>query len=87
MNSIEIVYLNASLMLCTFHISKNVSMKCKKYVKSERQEHDMDQWNNMMYSNTKDEFDVHLNHLESVCGDISKFVKYVKETWLTPYKE
>ena len=62
-------------------------MKGKDYVKSERQEHVMDQWNNMMYSNTEDEFDVHLNHFESVCGDIPKFVKYVKETWLIPYKE
>ncbi|XP_058784801.1 uncharacterized protein LOC131659661 [Vicia villosa] len=42
---------------------------------------------NMMYSNIEDEFDVHLNHLESVCGDIPSFVKYVKETWLAPYKE
>ncbi|XP_058760449.1 uncharacterized protein LOC131633780 [Vicia villosa] len=57
------------------------------YVKSERQEHVMDQRNNMMYSNTEDEFDVHLNHFESVCGDIPSFVKYMKETWLTPYKE
>ncbi|XP_058755689.1 uncharacterized protein LOC131628899 [Vicia villosa] len=32
-------------------------------------------------------FDVYLNHFESVCGDIPSFVKYVKETWLTPYKE
>ncbi|XP_058763165.1 protein FAR1-RELATED SEQUENCE 5-like [Vicia villosa] len=87
MNAIDFVYPNASHLLCMFHISKKVSMKCKEYVKSERQEHVMDQWNNMMYSNTEDEFDVHLNHFESVCGDIPSFVKYVKETWLTPYKE
>ncbi|XP_058741131.1 protein FAR1-RELATED SEQUENCE 5-like [Vicia villosa] len=55
MNAIDSVYLNVSHLLCTFHISKNVSMKFKEYVKSERQEHVMDQWNNMMYSNTKDE--------------------------------
>ena len=48
-NAIETMYPNASHMLCTFHISKNVRMKCKEYVKSERQEHVMDQWNNMMY--------------------------------------
>ncbi|XP_058783987.1 uncharacterized protein LOC131658740 [Vicia villosa] len=62
-------------------------MKCKEYVKLEIQEHVMDQWNNMMYSNTEDRFDVHLKHFESVCGDIPSFVNYVKETWLTPYKE
>ncbi|XP_058734041.1 uncharacterized protein LOC131605735 [Vicia villosa] len=75
MNAIDYVYPNASHLLCTFHILKNVSMKCKEYVKSERQEHVMDQWNNMMYSNTEDEFDVHLNHFESVCGDIPSFFK------------
>ncbi|XP_058755819.1 uncharacterized protein LOC131629037 [Vicia villosa] len=65
----------------------NVSMKCNDYVKSERQEHVMDQWNNIMYSNIEDEYDVHLKHFESVCGDIPAFVKYVNETWLVPYKE
>ncbi|XP_058722241.1 uncharacterized protein LOC131594166 [Vicia villosa] len=87
MNKIDSVYPNMSHLLCTFHISNNVSMKCKEYVQLEIQEHFIDQWNSMMYSNTKDEFDVHLNHFESVCGDIPSFVKYVKETWLTPYKE
>ncbi|XP_058786021.1 uncharacterized protein LOC131660734 [Vicia villosa] len=87
MNAIDSVYPNASHLLYTFHISKNVSRKCKDYVKLKRLEHVMDQWNNMMYSNTEDKFDIHLNHFESVCGDIPSFVKYVKETWLTPYKE
>ncbi|XP_058783030.1 uncharacterized protein LOC131657679 [Vicia villosa] len=41
----------------------------------------------MMYSNIEDKFDVHLNHFESVYGDIPSFFKYVKETWLTLYKE
>ncbi|XP_058772558.1 uncharacterized protein LOC131646563 [Vicia villosa] len=81
MNVIDYVYPNASHLLCTFHISKNVRMKYKEYVKSERQEHVMDQWNNMMYSNTKDEFDVHLNHFESVCGDIPSFVKVEVAHW------
>ncbi|XP_058746892.1 uncharacterized protein LOC131619864 [Vicia villosa] len=87
MNVIDSVYPNASHLLCTFHISKNICLKCKEYVESERQEHVIDQWNNMMYSNTKDEFDVHLNHLEGICGNIPSFVMYVKETWLTPYTE
>ncbi|XP_058782846.1 uncharacterized protein LOC131657468 [Vicia villosa] len=62
-------------------------MKCKEYVKSERQEHVMDQWNNIMYSNTEDEYDVRLKHFESVCGDILAFLKYGNETWLVPYME
>ena len=43
--------------------------------------------NNIKYSNIDDEFDVHFNHFESVCGDIPSFVKYVKEIWLTLHKE
>lgn len=33
----KVVFPNSTHMLCSFHISKNVSMKCKKYVKSVRQ--------------------------------------------------
>ncbi|XP_058733588.1 uncharacterized protein LOC131605222 [Vicia villosa] len=87
MNAIYSVFPKATHLLCMFHISKNVSMKCKEYVKLERQEHVKDQWNNIMYSNTEDEYDVHLKHFQSVCGDILAFVKYVNETWLVPYKE
>ena len=42
---------NSTHMLCLFHISKNVNMKCKEYVESHRQDHVMDIWNNIMYSN------------------------------------
>lgn len=42
MNTIEVVYLNSTHLLCLFHISKNVSIKYKEYVKSEIHEHVMD---------------------------------------------
>ncbi|XP_050875735.1 uncharacterized protein LOC127079397 [Lathyrus oleraceus] len=87
MNVMEVMFPNLTHMLCLFHISKNVSMKCKEYVKSERHEHDMDLWNNIMYANRKTEFVAHLKHFETVCADIPLFVKYVSETWLRPYKE
>lgn len=47
----------------------------------------MDMRNNIIYSNTESDFVVHPTHFEVVCADIPKFVKYVHETWLTPYKE
>ena len=62
-------------------------MKCKEYVKSERHEHVMDLWNNIMYANRESEYLAHLKHFETVCANIPVFVKYVNETWLTPYKE
>ena len=40
-----------------------------------------------MYANRETEFVAHLKHFETVCVDIPLFVKYVSETWLTPYKE
>lgn len=51
MNVIEVVFPNLTHLLCSFHISKNISMKCKKYVKSKRHEFLMDLWNNIMYAN------------------------------------
>ncbi|XP_058772442.1 uncharacterized protein LOC131646426 [Vicia villosa] len=38
MNAMEYVLPNATHLLCPFHISKNMSMKCKEYVKSKRRE-------------------------------------------------
>ena len=46
----------------------------------------MDLWNNIMYVNRVIEFVAHLEHFEIVFADIFLFVKYVIETWLTPYK-
>ncbi|KAI5409327.1 hypothetical protein KIW84_054942 [Lathyrus oleraceus] len=87
MNVVEVVFLNLTHLLCMFHISKNVSMKFKEYVKSHRHEHVMDIWNNTIYLNTEYEFLVHLKYFEVVCVDIPKFVKYMHEIWLTPYKK
>lgn len=87
MNAIEVVFPNLTHLLCSFHIPKNVSMKCKEYVKSESHEYVMDLWNNFMYTNRETEFITHLEHFQTVCADIPLFVKYVIKTWLTPYKE
>ena len=48
MNSMGSEFPSATHLLCTFHISKNVSMKCKEHVKSKRQEHLMELWNEIM---------------------------------------
>lgn len=49
---------------------KNVSMKCKEYVESHRHRHVMDMWKNIICSNTRTNFLVHLKHFEVVCVDI-----------------
>lgn len=87
MNALEVVFPNSTHLLCLFHISKNVSMRCKEYVESNRHDHVMDPWNNIIYSNTKSEFLVPQKHFEVVCADTPKFFQYVHETWLTPYKD
>ncbi|XP_050902765.1 uncharacterized protein LOC127115212 [Lathyrus oleraceus] len=50
--------------------------KLKEYVKSERQEHIMDIWNNIMYANRETEFIEHLKHFETICENIHLFVKF-----------
>lgn len=47
----EVVFPSLIHLLFVFHISKNVSMKCKEYVESNRQEHVMDIWNKVLYLN------------------------------------
>lgn len=87
MNVVEVAFPNSTHLLCMFHISKNVNMKCKEYVESHWHEHVIDMWNNIIYSNTETDFVVHLKHFEAVCVDTPKFVQYVHATQMTPYKE
>lgn len=70
MNAIEVMFANSNHMLCLFHISKNVSMKYKEYVKSERHEHVIDLWNNIMCVNRETVFVTHLKHFETLYVDI-----------------
>lgn len=77
MNVMKVVFSNSTHLLCMFHISKNISMKWKEYVESHRHGHDMDMWNNFIYSNRGTDFLVHLKHFEVICDDIPKVVEVV----------
>ena len=46
----------------------------QEYVKSKRDEHVMDLWNNIMYANREAEFVTHLKHFETICDNIPLFV-------------
>ncbi|XP_073226861.1 protein FAR-RED IMPAIRED RESPONSE 1-like [Cicer arietinum] len=87
MNAISVVFPTSIHLLCRFHIEKNVGARCKQYVKKDRQEEVMDLWKKIVYSSSVEEYDHHLQHFELVCADIILFVDYVKDSWLTPYKE
>ncbi|XP_012567773.3 uncharacterized protein [Cicer arietinum] len=87
MNVISVVFPTSIHLLCRFHIEKNVGAKCKQYVKKDRQEEVMDLWKKIVYSTSVEEYDHHLQQFELLCADIILFVDYVKDSWLTPYKE
>ncbi|XP_073223420.1 uncharacterized protein [Cicer arietinum] len=87
MNAISVVFPTSIHLLCRFHIEKNVGARCKQYVKKDRQEEVMDLWKKIVYSTSVEEYDHHLQQFEILCADIILFVDYVKDSWLTPYKE
>ncbi|XP_073225719.1 protein FAR-RED ELONGATED HYPOCOTYL 3-like [Cicer arietinum] len=87
MNAISVVFPTSIHLLCRFHIEKNVGARCKQYVKNDRQEEVMDLWKKIVYSTSVEEYDHHLQQFELLCADIILFVDYVKDSWLTPYKE
>lgn len=51
---------------------KNVGLKCKEYVEANRQNHVMDLWNNVMYSNKVFEFEQHSEYFEVVYAGTSQ---------------
>lgn len=80
MNVMEFLFPSSFYLLCVFCISKNISLKCKDYVKSNRQEHVMDLWNKVMYLNSEFEFEQNLHHFEIVCTVIPSLVEYMNQT-------
>ncbi|KAL9409227.1 hypothetical protein AB3S75_047588 [Citrus x aurantiifolia] len=88
MNAIQNVFPTATHLLCRWHISKNILANCKKlFETNEVWESFITSWNILVLSATKDHYMQHLRLLESEFVRYQEAIDYVKNTWLTKYKE
>ncbi|KAL5179907.1 PKS-NRPS hybrid synthetase [Glycine soja] len=77
MNAVKIVFLEATNLLCWFHIDKNVKAKYKT----------LEAWESLVDCPSEQEFHECLKKFEIACSPWPMFVDYVNQTWLIPHRE
>ncbi|GAU16800.1 hypothetical protein TSUD_200430 [Trifolium subterraneum] len=87
MNAIESVFPHAVNLLCTWHVNKNVSARCSVLVPKDMRDLVKNLCNNVVFSSNEVEYGLNLNEFEQTCVNSSKFLDYVKNSWLNNYKE
>ncbi|XP_028105854.1 uncharacterized protein LOC114304908 [Camellia sinensis] len=88
MNAIQKIFLSGRHLLCRWHISKNVLIKCKKMFETRQKwEKFNHEWNSLVYSSSEIQYDERLKSLLKEFSSYPDAIKYVMDTWLVPYKE
>ena len=88
MNVVRLVFPTTTNLLCRWHISKNVLGNCKKFFeRKDKWEAFMLAWSVLVFSSKEDDYERNLRSLTTDYYTYPGVVKYVTESWLTPYKE
>ncbi|KAL6547501.1 hypothetical protein OROMI_023222 [Orobanche minor] len=87
MKAIEVVFPNASNLLCVWHIEKNILSNCKPHFeKKEHWDEFLIAWNKIVYSTTEEAFGRACGEIEFVYREKKRILSYLRNTWL-PYKQ
>jgi hypothetical protein len=98
---VETVFLDATTLLCSYHIGQNVTAKCKTDCKvNDLKGKDgkeikpglvvnivMALWMDIVDSETEEAYIDNWNRFKVVCGIFPKFLEYVEKTIFDPVKE
>ncbi|KAH6792406.1 hypothetical protein C2S52_002883 [Perilla frutescens var. hirtella] len=88
MNSIKRVFPSTTNLQCRFHITKNVIANSRKLFESkEKCDAFMSAWSALLLSSTENEYTQVLKSIDNNYKDYLGVLKYVKDTWLTSYKQ
>ncbi|XP_006580758.1 uncharacterized protein LOC114411214 [Glycine soja] len=88
MNAVKNVFLDATNLLCRFHIDKNMKAKCKTMVAQKNAwDYVMEAWRSLADCPCESSFDEYLKNFEMACSSWPMFVDYVCQTWVIPHKE
>ncbi|KAL8478392.1 hypothetical protein ACS0TY_030338 [Phlomoides rotata] len=88
MNAVASKFPESRHFLCTWHIARNMFAKCKGHFTSNvRWEDFYNQFNRVMFANSKKDFEDAARVLHSDFATSMKSVNYVMNQWINPYKE
>lgn len=86
MNAIKKVFPGAKNLLCRFHITKNVLAHSRKLFKSkEKCNAFVEAWSVLTFSSCENDYAQNLESLDNDYKEYPKILKYIRDTWLTPY--
>ncbi|GJW53037.1 protein FAR1-related sequence 5 [Tanacetum coccineum] len=87
MNGINDVFTSTKILLCVWHIQKNVFSNCKKdFENAEEFNTFMSRWNIVVYSITESQIEENWGEFELCYRDKKHSVEYIKTNWL-PWKK
>ncbi|XP_057806170.1 PKS-NRPS hybrid synthetase cheA-like [Salvia miltiorrhiza] len=88
MNPIKRVFPEATNLLCRWHIMKNVLAHSRKiFRRKKKYEAFMLAWGVLVLSSSENDYAQNLESLDNDYKDYPRILKYIKDTWLIPYKE
>ena len=88
MNAVKTVFLDATNLLCQFHIDKNVKAKCKNLIAQKNAwDYVMEAWGSLVDCPNESSFDEYLKNFEMTCSPWPMFVDYVCQTRVISHKE
>nr|CCA22462.1 hypothetical protein CHGG_03237 [Albugo laibachii Nc14] len=91
MDALQITFPSASILLCIWHIEKNVVAKCKPQFAGKNNEEwkaFSDGWRTVAYSNTIEKFEENWKEFQTIWSvRYENAVEYLAKTWIDPHKE
>ncbi|XP_038704722.1 PKS-NRPS hybrid synthetase CHGG_01239-like [Tripterygium wilfordii] len=88
MKSCRLVFPDAKKLLCRWHIYRSVLANCKRsFQDKESWDAFYSSWNTLVESENEIAYVYNLSHLEVILQNYAVVFSYIKDVWLTPYKE
>ena len=73
----------SQVLLCTWHINKNVTKNCKSmFPCNESWKHFYSHWHKVMYAASESDFEQNWNSMQDIFGIDSVTVSYLNNTWI-----
>ena len=86
-SAIKIVFPAASILLCQWHINKNILANCKKYFSEQDWTEFCQSWSKVCSAQSSESFDNHVRVLKDKFCSYNQVINYVETTWLRDWKD
>jgi len=82
LNSLRIVFPDSKVLLCVWHINKNIAKNFKGTFSSEDWTIFLNKWNSIVYATSEEDYEEKWQLLKLHLGENSRIIQYLTETWM-----